>query len=166
MFGKLLKNDLKAQWFSVSAIYFCALIAVVVFEIGANVLKSEKHIVLCGGGVFLALLIASFTTLFTVAIMFNNTMFGRAGYLTLTLPVKTGSLLASKTVSGLIWIFTVYALLIGSLVLWFHQIKTLLGDQMADTIDSLLTFLVYRLSEQLQSALLLPVFYLQQSFYF
>ena len=37
MFGKLLKNDLKAQWFSVSAIYFCALIAVVVCEIGANV---------------------------------------------------------------------------------------------------------------------------------
>lgn len=138
MFGKLLKNDLKAQWFSVSAIYFCALIAVVVFEIGANVLKTEKHIVLCGGGVCLALLIASFTTLITVAIMFNNTMFGRAGYLTLTLPVKTGSLLASKTVSGLIWIFTVYALLIGSLVLWLYQIKLILGDQMADTIDSLL----------------------------
>ena len=26
MFGKLLKNDLKAQWFSVSAIYLCAFI--------------------------------------------------------------------------------------------------------------------------------------------
>ncbi len=138
MFGKLLKNDLKAQWFSVSAIYFCALIAVVVCEIGANVLKDQKQIVLCGGGVCLALLVASVTTLITVAIMFKNTMFGRAGYLTLTLPVKTGSLLASKTVSGLIWIFTVYALLIGSLVLWFYQIKTLLGDQMTDTINNLL----------------------------
>ena len=75
MFGKLLKNDLKAQWFSVSAIYFCALIAVVIFEIGANVLKEDKHVALCGGGVCLALLIASVTTLITVAIMFNNTMF-------------------------------------------------------------------------------------------
>ena len=91
MFGKLLKNDLKAQWFSVSAIYFCALIAVVVCEIGANVLKDQKQIVLCGGGVCLALLVASVTTLITVAIMFKNTMFGKAGYLTLTLPVKTGS---------------------------------------------------------------------------
>lgn len=137
MFGKLLKNDLKAQWFSVSAIYLCALIAVVVCEIGANVLKEQKQIVLCGGGVCLALLVASFTTLITVAIMFKNTMFGKAGYLTLTLPVKTTSLLASKTVSGLIWIFAVYSLLIGSLVLWLYQIKTLLGDQMTDTINNL-----------------------------
>ena len=138
MFGKLLKNDLKAQWFSVSAIYFCALIAVVVFEIGANILKEDKQVVLCGGGVCLALLVASVTTLITVALMFNNTMFGKAGYLTLTLPVKINSLLASKTVSGLIWIFSVYTLLIGSLVLWLYQIKTILGDQMTDTIDSLL----------------------------
>ncbi len=138
MFGKLLKNDLKAQWFSVSAIYFCAFIAVVACEIGANVSENQKNIVLCGGGVCLALLVASVTTLITVALMFNNTMFGRAGYLTLTLPVKTGSLLVSKTISGLIWIFTIYALLIGSLVLWLYQIKVLLGDQMTDTIDSLL----------------------------
>lgn len=138
MFGKLLKNDLKAQWFSVSAIYFATLIAVVVFEIGANILKEDKHVVLCGGGVCLALLVASVTTLITVALMFNNTMFGRAGYLTLTLPVKMNSLLASKTVSGLIWIFSVYALLIGSLVLWLYQIKVILGDQMTDTINNLL----------------------------
>ena len=138
MFGKLLKNDLKAQWFSVSAIYFCALIAVVIFEIGANVLKEDKHVALCGGGVCLALLIASVTTLITVAIMFNNTMFGKAGYLTLTLPVKMNSLLASKTLSGLIWIFSIYALLIGSLVLWFYQIKTILGDQMTNALDDLL----------------------------
>ena len=138
MFGKLLKNDLKAQWYSVSAIYFCALIAVVVLEIGANVLKEDKQIALCGGGVCLALLVASVTTLITVAIMFNNTMFGKAGYLTLTLPVKMNSLLASKTLSGLIWIFSVYSLLIGSLVLWLYQIKLILGDQMTDTIESLL----------------------------
>ena len=104
----------------------------------ANILKEDKQVVLCGGGVCLALLVASVTTLITVALMFNNTMFGKAGYLTLTLPVKINSLLASKTVSGLIWIFSVYALLIGSLVLWLYQIKTILGDQMTDTIDSLL----------------------------
>ncbi|MBR2876719.1 MAG: hypothetical protein IKC01_06245 [Clostridia bacterium] len=138
MFGKLLKNDLKAQWFSVSAIYYCALIAVVVFEIGANVIDETKPKVICGGLVCLALLVASVTTLITVALMFNNTMFGKAGYLTLTLPVKTSTLLISKTVSGLIWIFSVYALLIGSLVLWLYQIKVILGDQLAETIDSLL----------------------------
>ena len=138
MFGKLLKNDLKAQWFSVSAIYFCAFIVAVACEIGANVLENQKTIVLCGGGVCLALLVASVTTLITVALMFNSSMFGKAGYLTLTLPVKTDSLLISKTISGLIWIFTIYTLLIGSLVLWLYQIKVLLGDQMTDTIDSLL----------------------------
>ncbi len=139
MFGKLLKNDLKAQWNSISAIYFATLIVVVAGEIGANVLKEDKYIVLCGGAVCLALLIASITTIFTVAIMFNNTMFGRAGYLTLTLPVSPHALLISKTCSGLIWVFSLYSLLIGSLVLWLYQIRTVLGDQLTNTVDDLLS---------------------------
>lgn len=138
MFGKLLKNDLKAQWNSISAIYFCALIVVIVGELGANFGKEDKTIVLCGGLVCLALLVASVATVFAVAFMFNNTMFGRAGYLTLTLPVKTDSLIASKSCSGLIWIFSIYALLIVSLILWLYQIRVVLGDQLSDTIDDLL----------------------------
>ncbi len=138
MFGKLLKNDLKAQWSTVSAIYFATLIVTVVGEIGANVLKDDKYVILCGGAVCLALLVASVVTLFTVAIMFNNTMFGRAGYLTLTLPVSPNALLFSKTCSGLIWIFSLYALLIGSLVLWLYQIRVTLGEQVSGVVDDLL----------------------------
>lgn len=138
MFGKLLKNDLKAQWFSVSLIYLCAFIVCVALEIGANVLEKPHHVVLCGAGVVLVLLAASVVTLFAVAVMFRNTMFGKSGYLTLTLPVKTGSLLASKTLSGLIWIFGIYSLFIGGFILWLYQVKLVFGEEMAATVDSLL----------------------------
>ena len=139
MFGKLLKNDLKSQWFSIMPIYFCAFIVAVACEIGANVLKDQKQIILCGGGVSLALTAASFATIIIVAVMFSNTMFGKSGYLTLTLPVKTGSLLISKTISGLIWVFTIYSLLIGSLVLWLYQIKLVLGEQVTESVNELLS---------------------------
>lgn len=138
MFGKLLKNDLKAQWFPVSPIYFAALIAVVVFEIGAKVLNEGWQAALCCLGVLGVLLITSVTTIVVVAATFNKTMFGKAGYLTLTLPVKTHSLIASKTISGLIWIFSVYTFLIGSFILLFHQIKVLMGEQSVNTVDVML----------------------------
>ena len=148
MFGKLLKNDLKAQWFSISVIYFCAYIAVVACELGAAIPlitkeildpSTQKQIALCGGGVSLALTVASVATIIMVAVIFNNTMFGKSGYLTLTLPVKTGSLLISKTISGLIWVFTVYTLLIGSLILWLYQMRLTLGEQLTESVDDLLS---------------------------
>ena len=47
-------------------------------------------VVLCSFLVILILAFTSLVTLITVAVMFSNTLFGRAGYLTLSLPVKTG----------------------------------------------------------------------------
>ena len=105
MFGKLLKNDLKAQWHFVSTIYLCAFIVAAVAEGFALFSKKDMVVVLCSFLVILILAFTSLVTLITVAVMFSNTLFGRAGYLTLSLPVKTGALVRSKTLSGLIWIF-------------------------------------------------------------
>ena len=95
MFGKLLKNDLKAQWHFVSTIYLCAFIVAAVAEGFALFSKKDMVVVLCSFLVILILAFTSLVTLITVAVMFSNTLFGRAGYLTLSLPVKTGALVRS-----------------------------------------------------------------------
>ncbi len=138
MFGKLLKNDLKAQWHSISAVFLCTFIIALVAEIFT--LTSDEKVVKVMGGflVSIALGFACIVIIIAVAMMFSKTMFGRAGYLTLSLPVKTGSLLVSKTVSGLIWVFSVYALFIGSIVLWIFQVQETLGEEVMESIESLL----------------------------
>ena len=138
MFGKLLKNDLKAQWHSMSMVFLCTFIVALVAEIFT--LTSDNKIVTVMGGmlVSLALGFACIIIIIAVAMMFSKTMFGRAGYLTLTLPVKTGSLLASKTISSLIWVFVVYALFLGSLILWVFQVKDSLGPEVMESAESLL----------------------------
>ena len=138
MFGKLLKNDLKAQWHSMSVVFLCTFIVAVVAEIFT--LTSDNKVITVMGGllVSLALGFACIIIIIAVAMMFSKTMFGRAGYLTLTLPVKTGSLLASKTISSLIWVFVVYALFLGSLFLWVFQVKDELGQEVMESAENLL----------------------------
>jgi hypothetical protein len=138
MFGKLLKNDLKAQWHSMSVVFLCTFIVAVIAEI-FTLTSDEKVITVMGGMlVSLALGFACIIIIIAVAMMFSKTMFGRAGYLTLTLPVKTGSLLASKTISSLIWVFVVYALFLGSLFLWVFQVKDALGEEVMESAENLL----------------------------
>ncbi len=138
MFGKLLKNDLKSQWHFVSAIYLCAIIVAAVAEGFAIFSEGRVTVALASTLVVIVLAITSLITLIAVAIMFSNTLFGRAGYLTLTLPVKTGSLIRSKTLSGLIWIFVSYGLLIASVFLSFKQLKDVLGDELTTSTEDIL----------------------------
>lgn len=141
MFGKLLKNDLKAQWHSVSAIFLAIAVIVVAGELVALFSSSTIVKVLGGLAVILALLFACAFILIAIGMMYNKTMFGRAGYLTLTLPVKTGQLIWSKTISALIWTYSVYLLFLGSCFLWFYQVKELMGDEAFDSAQTLLSLI-------------------------
>lgn len=141
MFGKLLKNDLKAQWHSMNAIFLITFVVAAVAE--ALTIFSDNRIIRVMGGflVFLALGFACLVTIIAVGLLFSKTMFGRAGYLTLTLPVKTDSLIISKTVSGLIWVFTVFSLFIGSFFLWIYQVKDELGEEVMHSVETILQFM-------------------------
>ncbi len=138
MFGKLLKNDLKAQWHSMSVVFLCTFIVAIVAEIFT--LTSDNRVIKVMGGLLVssALGFACVIIIIAVAMMFSKTMFGRAGYLTLTLPVKTGALLKSKTISSLIWVFSVYVLFLGSLFLWVMQVKDTLGEEVMESAENLL----------------------------
>ncbi len=141
MFGKLLKNDLKAQWYSMSTIFTVVGIIAIAAELVTLFTDSQAGVVFGGMAVMLSLLFACVFIIIAVAMMYSKTMFGRAGYLTLTLPVKTSSLIWSKTVSSLIWVFIVYFLFIGSAFLWIYQVKEALGSAVVGSAETLLSLL-------------------------
>lgn len=139
MFGKLLKNDLKAQWHSMSAIFFAIIVIAIAGEMLALFSNSQMGKVLGGLAVIAVLLFACVFILVAVGMMYNKTMYGRAGYLTLTLPVKTNRLIWAKTVSGLIWVYLVYFLFLGSCFLWLHQVKEIMGEDTLENAETILS---------------------------
>ena len=59
----------------------------------------------------LLLVVVAVVTIIHIAYFYRKSMFGRFGYLALTMPVSRGSLLASKLAVSFIW-FSIYAVLI------------------------------------------------------
>lgn len=138
MFGKLLKNDLKAQWHSVDSIFFIVGILAAVLALVNIFAKEQETKVFVGIGAFFVTLFIFVFIIFTVGGMFSKTMFGKAGYLTLTLPVKTSSLIWSKTVSGLVWVAACFGVFLLSTVFLYKTFIDTLGTDAATAADSLL----------------------------
>ncbi|MBE6802780.1 MAG: hypothetical protein E7530_07830 [Ruminococcaceae bacterium] len=167
MFGKLLKNDIKAQWHSVSTIFlsifiiagFAELLVIYSIKDVFNIWNDKKLIFVAIGGIVvcLAMFFACIVILIAVGLMFSKTTFGRAGYLTLTLPVKTGSLIWSKIISGLIWTYITYMLFFGSFFLWIYQVGECMGGDLQDLADQLFMLL---LGQSTQTMISLAVYYL------
>lgn len=141
MFGKLLKNDLKAQFYSVAPIFISVFVIALVGELFVLFGKSAVGTTLGGFVVALAMLFACLVIIIAVALMFSKTVFGRAGYLTLSLPVKTSSLIWSKTLSALIWTYSIYILFFASFFLWIYQVGEKMGTDFKDMADQLFTLL-------------------------
>ncbi len=116
MLGKLIKNDLKAGLHTVGGVYLAALIVAAAAIVGIAgstiiIIKVVLSIVLIAMMLFVVVF-----TFFAVIAMFNKSVYGNPGYLTLTLPVKEWQLIFSKTLTGIIFILVSYIALIGSIV--------------------------------------------------
>ena len=143
MFGKLLKNDMKAQFSSTSILLIvmasvAAAAEIMIYTSDVNTPGGTLTRALGGGLVFLTFVVAWIIMMVVVALLFNRSLFDYEGYLTLSLPVKTSSLVFSKMTSGLIWISTTFALMMGSLVLWYHQLATAMGEEGINTLELIL----------------------------
>ncbi len=140
MFGKLLKNDLKAQFHSIAPLFFAIFFIVCVGEI-FSLINDGVIGMLVGLGVVAVMLVACVVIIISVAINFSKTVFGKAGYLTLTLPVKTGSLVLSKTLSSLIWTYSVYVLFFAFLFSWMYLSSQRIGTDLIETADGFFSML-------------------------
>ncbi|MCL2507817.1 MAG: hypothetical protein FWF05_01435 [Oscillospiraceae bacterium] len=111
MLGKLIKHEFKSTAHSMFGIYLSALFTflamLLVFFIKNRTLMITGSLVLVG-----ICVAAIVVTLFAIIGTFNKSLYGNQGYLSFTLPVSGKSLLASKTVVSLAWIFISFAFII------------------------------------------------------
>ncbi len=118
MRGKLIKHAIKANASAVAGNYFvlgaiAVLMAILMLmdwsamgERGPGLGMVVKAI--AAGGLVLTALVALVLTCVSVFGEFNRSMYGAEGQLTLTLPVRSSSLLLAKWISGTFWILLSY----------------------------------------------------------
>ncbi|HFU4024531.1 TPA: ABC transporter permease [Streptococcus suis] len=112
MFGKLLKNEFK----SVGKWYFglYGLSIIISFLLGLWIrtidarteFSTDSEAILLAVSVFayaIIIISVAIATFFLIANRFRKNIYGRQGYLTMTLPVSTHQIILSKLVAALIW---------------------------------------------------------------
>ncbi len=123
MIGKLIKHDLKSGARRMGNIYLAALIASFAMIVSAFI-ESGFVRFLSSMVVVVVAFIAVIMTFASVVFGANKTLFGREGYLTQTLPVRTSSLIFSKWLTSSIWLFISYAFVLVAVVAIFFYWTT------------------------------------------
>ena len=139
MIGKLIKHDLKAGARRMGNIYLAALIASGAMIVSAF-LESGIIRFLCSMVVVVVAFVAVIMTFASVVFGANKSLFGREGYLTQTLPVKTSALIFSKWLTSSIWVLASYAFVavafVAVFIYWTTENQE--GAQIYDMVYSML----------------------------
>lgn len=127
MLGKLIKNEFKANIHTIGMIYVVAAAAIVImmaaFIVKITWLSALATIVLIATGV-----LAVVMTFVSVVSNFKKTLFGGQGYLSFTLPVTSGQLLAAKTITSFCWMLLSYALAAGIFIGVYLYATAMIGE--------------------------------------
>lgn len=137
MLGKLIKNEFKGTSHLLLNIYFATAVVIALMAV-AYMLKFTWLSTLCT----LALMLISFLVLIltTVGVItsFHKTLYGPQGYLSFTLPVSSGSLLAAKAIVSFVWVLLSYVVCIGIWVGIGTYLSRVIGDETMDMVRSLI----------------------------
>ena len=139
MTGKLIKNDLKADAAAIGDIYLAAVIGVGALLISTFLDISTWVKFALSVAVIVIAFIAVIMTFVQVIFGANKNLFGREGYLTQTLPVRTSSLIFSKWLTATIWVIISYALVIVAVVCVYYY-WTVANDEGAKMYDMIYNF--------------------------
>ncbi len=147
MLGKLLKHEIRHSARYTMVIYIA--IAAFTGVIGLAMLSDTTWLgVMACFGLYVAGMASVVITLVSVIKNFYDTLYGRQGYLTFTLPVKCSTLLLSKLIVSFMWIIVSFAVMaLTYMVIYFYA---------KDKTDSFLSnfasiFAISGLSEYLPS---------------
>ena len=136
MLGKLIKHEIKNSARYVMAIYFAAA-AVCAFML-LGMLAKVMWVTVVGSMLLYTVGIAAvIMTLVSVIKNFYDSLYGRQGYLTFTLPVKCSSILISKVLVSFFWIILSFLLLVLIFVLIFENAKAQTGESLGGVVEAL-----------------------------
>ncbi|NLX92514.1 MAG: hypothetical protein GXZ02_01375 [Clostridiales bacterium] len=137
MLGKLIKNEFKISANSILNIYLAAAITIVIMLLSyftkitwISTLSTVALLAISG--------IAVLITLVAVVSNFYKTLYGAQGYLSFTLPVKSGQLLASKAIVSFAWILLSYIMAVAIWVGVYFYAAAKIGQDRITTIKTLL----------------------------
>ncbi|HZJ77265.1 MAG TPA: hypothetical protein VFD52_00485 [Clostridia bacterium] len=111
MLGKLIKNEFKFTAHMLIPVYSALAIAVIMTTL-SFITKSELMSVLSSLVLVIIGLVLIVVTFVYIVINFNKSLFGNQGYLSMSLPVKSSSLLSSKIIVSFVWILISYLMLL------------------------------------------------------
>lgn len=136
MLGKLLKYEIKHSARYVMAIYGCAF-AVCAFML-LGMLADVAWITVVGSLLlYMVAFAAVVMTLVAVIKNFYDSLYGKQGYLTFTLPVKSSSILISKVIVSFFWIIMSCVLMAGIFGLILFNAKRQTGDSFTGIVDAI-----------------------------
>ena len=127
MLGKLIKNEFKSNIHSVGMIYLVSAAAILImlasYIADITWISALATIVLIATG-----LIAVVVTFISVVSNFKKTLYGDQGYLSFTLPVTSGQLLAAKTITSFCWMLLSYLVAGGIFVGVYLYSTAMIGE--------------------------------------
>lgn len=136
MLGKLIKNEFKANLHTIGMIYVVAAAAILImmaaFIVKVTWLSALATIVLMATGV-----LAIVMTFVSVISNFQKTLFGGQGYLSFTLPVTSGQLLAAKAITAFCWMLLSYAVAAGIFIGVYLYATAMIGEDVKMAIQML-----------------------------
>ena len=137
MLGKLIKHEFKASAHSVLNIYLAAAITIVIMLLSYAV-KIRWISALSTVALLIISVLAVVITIIAVIAGFYKTLYGSQGYLSFTLPVKSGQLLGAKALVSFIWILLRYIICIGIFVGVYFYVSAKVGENTVENIKMLL----------------------------
>ncbi len=139
MLGKLIKNEFKTTWQSMSGIYLAAGITALTMLI--FIVLKIKAITAIGS--IALLVIAAVSLVMTIIMVVTNyyrSMFGAQGYLTFTLPVKSSSLFFSKALVSFTWVLLSFVFVGAILAFLFFYLIAQTSASIKDLAKTLYSF--------------------------
>lgn len=127
MFGKLIKNEFKSTFHTIGFIYVTVAVIIGLFEIAYHINNVNV------GRIALALLmltgvISVVVTFFMVIVQFNKSLYSNQGYLSFTLPVTSGQLLASKAIVACFWMIASWVVSIFAIAVVSIKLSTVIAE--------------------------------------
>jgi len=136
MLGKLIKNEIKSSAYTMANIYIATLVTIGIMVVSYLVklawLRAIATIALLAISVVILVM-----TVLGILTNFNKSLYGNQGYLSFTLPVKTGSLLASKAIVSVLWLALSYVVFVGLMVGIYLYLIGLVGDNTINIIKQI-----------------------------
>lgn len=137
MLGRLIKHEFKASAHSVLNIYLAAAITIVImllsYAVNVRWISALSTVAL-----LIISVLAVVITIIAVIAGFYKTLYGSQGYLSFTLPVKSGQLLGAKALVSFIWILLSYIICIGIFIGVYLYISEKVGENTVENIKVLL----------------------------